>query len=158
MYQLRRLVAHIPQLDSVERVRRNHCLLSNLAWQYCTPITLVSTIRRRYSCTLHPIKMSSGKSSDDWVMPPSSSKKQKLSFESSPLPPSRATASAGHLPLENWRLRPQKQINFLCSERRPPSPSSNSLEAKGRSIRGRKPEDPTYPVETTRASTLPGRP
>ena len=37
-----------------------------------------------------------------------------------------------------------------------PSTSSNPLRAKGRSIRGRKPEDPTYPVETTRAVPLPG--
>ena len=29
-----RLLAHIPRLTSVKRVRRNHWLLSNLAWQY----------------------------------------------------------------------------------------------------------------------------
>ena len=45
--------------------------------------------------------------------------KKKLSFENSPLPPSRATAPAGHPPLENRRLRPQKQIHFLYSERKP---------------------------------------
>ena len=75
---------------------------------------------------------------------------EKKQSRSLPLRPGRATAPAGHPPLGNRRFRPH---NVLREET--PSPSSNPLEAKGRSVRGRKPGDSTYLVETTRASHLP---
>ena len=42
-----------PSTKLREVISWDHCLLSNLAWQY-TLITLVSTVGRRYSCTWHP--------------------------------------------------------------------------------------------------------
>ena len=43
---------------------------------------------------------------------------------------------------------------FFVLREKAPLPPSNPLEAKGKPIRGRKPGDPTDPVETTRASPL----
>ena len=149
MDQLRRFLAHIARLDSVKRVRRNRCLLSNLAWQYCN----LSHWRRRFDDdTRVPCILSSG----DWAMPPLSSKKQKLSFGNSPLPPSRAMAPAGYSPLGKPEAPTTETNPFSVLGEKAPSSSSNSLEAKERSIRGKKPEDPPYPVQTTRTSPLPG--
>ena len=94
--------------------------------------------------------------SSDWVTPPSASKKKKSevfkttsSTESSHDTSRTPTAEESDAPATETNL-------FSVLREKAPSSSNNPLEAKGISIRGRKPEDPTYPVETARASPLPG--
>ena len=94
--------------------------------------------------------MSSVKSdSDGWVTPVSKKKKKKNKAEAYLFD----RVEPRHQPdTHRWEIGGSDRT--MCSEETP-SPSSNPLEAKGRSVRGRKPGDPTYLVETTRASHLP---
>ena len=91
-----------------------------------------------------------------WVTPPSASKKKN----SQVLRTSSSTESRhdnSRTPTAEESEAPATETNlFSVLREKAPSSSNNPLEAKGISIRGRKPEDPTYPVETARASPLPG--
>ena len=103
------------------------------------------------------MKMSSRKSSDDWVTPPSTPKRKTVKFSKPTSSTESSHGGTSQTPTAGNPDAPATEIKIfsVLGEKAPPH-SRNPVEAKGRSIQGRKPQDPTFPVETTRASPLPG--
>ena len=145
-----RLLAHIPRLNSVKRVHRNHCLLKNLACRYPYYIGTDDTTTILVDLGSY---QNAGKVKQFYATITLGNEQSEI-FEAC----LSNRVEPRHQPdIHRWESGGSgcRNQSILCARREGSHPPP--LEANRKSIRGRKPEDPTYLVETARESTLPGQ-
>ena len=141
------------KLRETSSVLRNHCLLSNLAWQYPFHISVDDTAAILvYLASYQDVTRKVERLGHAFISP--KKEKRKFSKPTSAPEPSHGTSRT---PAARKPEAPATETSqFSVLGEKAPSPPSNPPEVRGKSIRGREPEDPTYSVETTGASLLPG--